>query len=108
MNTITFAPKMAYKDLLIISKQNNIEIQTLIYLLNNTDIMNKIKVKYKEDLAFITRELAKTEHSLKIECDRDVLDALRQTRQVWLNKLIQKRSELEKAKKIQATLNANQ
>lgn len=85
MNTITFN---LTEDLLIISLED----------------MKKIKSNYQQSLAFITRELTKIEYSLKIECDKEVLEALKQTRNKWLFKLMQKREELEKANKILAIL----
>lgn len=85
MNTITFN---LTEDLLIIS----------------LDDMKKIKSNYQQSLASITRELAKIEYSLKIECDKEVLEALKQTRNKWLFKFMQKREELEKANKILAIL----
>lgn len=85
MNTIT---SNLTEDLLIISLED----------------MTKIKSSYQQNLAFITRELTKIEYSLKIECDTEVLDALKQTRHKWLYKLIEKREELERANKILAIL----
>ncbi|EHO05370.1 hypothetical protein HMPREF9714_03308 [Myroides odoratimimus CCUG 12901] len=85
MNTITF----------------NLTEDLLIIILEN---MTKIKSRYKQDLAFITRELTKIEYSLKIECDKEVLEALKQTRHKWLIKLLHKREEIEKVNKILAIL----
>ncbi len=104
MNTLTFTQQMAYEDLLIFSKQNIITVKAILCLLSKTDIMTKIKNSHQKELAFISQELAKIDKSLKIECDTEVLEALKQTRYKWLFKLLAKREELDKVNKILAIL----
>ncbi|ALU28271.1 hypothetical protein AS202_03305 [Myroides odoratimimus] len=81
-----------------------IEVLAFTYLLDNEKEILDLKDSFQQDEYFIKLELIKIDKSLLIECDKEVLEALKKTRHKWLLQLLKNRKDIETANKILAIL----
>lgn len=85
-------------------RKDMIEVLAFTYLLDNEKEILDLKDSFQQDEYFIKLELIKIDKSLLIECDKEVLEALKKTRHKWLLKLLKNRKDIETANKILAIL----